>query len=182
MTVANMAIPVLPWRHRYSASAAAPGRFIEAEGLSPTVQRHWDDSGVFDVGKREIWGKRFEIWGRWQIGRRLDVRRQEWDFTPVILRAGSDKKHMPNCQGLWRHDLHFLTALFYAAIFCKWPQALHLHCHLERSCLLVSGEIVLRSMKTLSREISPYHGASPLRSEISPPGNAFVEMTSKGGE
>lgn len=99
-----------------------------------------------------------------------------------ILLAESDKKHMPNCQGLWRNDLHFLTALFYAAIFCKWPQALHLHCHLERSCLSVSGQRVLGSMKTLSREISPYHGASSRRSEISPPCSAFVEMTRKRGE
>lgn len=99
-----------------------------------------------------------------------------------ILLAVSYKKYMPNCQGLWRNDLHFLTALFYAAIFCKWPQALHLHCHLERSCLSVSGEMVLCSMKTLSREISPYHGASSLRSEISPPCSALVEMTRKGGE
>ena len=36
-----------------------------------------------------------------------------------ILLAVSDKKHMPNCQGLWRNDLHFLTALFYAAIFLQ---------------------------------------------------------------
>lgn len=99
-----------------------------------------------------------------------------------ILLAVSDKKHMPNCQWLWRNDLHFLTALFYAAIFCKWPQALHLHYHLERSCLSVSGEMVLCSMKTLSREISHHHGASPLRNEISPPCSAFVEMKRKRGE
>lgn len=101
-----------------------------------------------------------------------------------ILLAVSDKKHMPNCQELWRNDLHFFAALFYAAIFCKWPQALHLHCHLERSCLSVSGEMVLCSMKTLSGEISLYHGASSRRSEseISPRLGALVEMTRKRGE
>ena len=35
-----MAIPAFPWRHRYSASAAAPGRFIETERLSPTAHQH----------------------------------------------------------------------------------------------------------------------------------------------
>lgn len=44
---------------------------------------------------------------------------------------------------------------FLCRYFCKWPQALHLHCHLERSWLSVSGKMVLCSMKTLSREISP---------------------------
>lgn len=89
---------------------------------------------------------------------------------------------MPNCQGLWRNDLHFLTALFYAAIFCKWPQALHLNCHLERSCLSVSGQRVLCFMKTLRREISCHNGASSLRIAISPRLGAFVEMTRKRGE
>lgn len=89
---------------------------------------------------------------------------------------------MPNCQGLWRNDLHFLTALFYAAIFCKWPQALHLNCHLERSCLSVSGEMVLCSMKTLSREVSRHNGASSLWIAISPLLGAFAEMKRKQGE
>ena len=99
-----------------------------------------------------------------------------------ILLAESDKKHMPNCQGLWRNDLHFLTAPFLCRYFCKWPQAVHPHCHLERSCLSVSGEMVLGSMKILSREISHHHGASSLRIAISPRLGALVEMIRKRGE
>ena len=37
-------------------------------------------------------------------------------------------------------------------------------------------------MKTLSLEISPYHGASSRRSEISPLLGAFAEMKRKRGE
>ena len=99
-----------------------------------------------------------------------------------ILLAESDKKHMPNCQGLWRNDLHFLTAPFLCRYFCKWQQAARPHCHLERSCLSVSGEMVLGSMKILSREISHHHGASSLRIAISPLLGAFAEMKRKRRE
>lgn len=99
-----------------------------------------------------------------------------------ILLAVSDKKHMPNCQELWRNDLHFLTAPFLCRYFCKWQQAARPHCHLERSCLSVSGEMVLGSMKILSREISHHHGASSLRIAISPCLGALVEMKRKRGE
>ena len=71
---------------------------------------------------------------------------------------------------------------FYAFIFCQWPQAARPHCHLERSCLSASGEMVLGSMKTLSQEISHRHGASPLRIAISPLLGAFAEMKRKRGE
>ena len=49
--VATMAIPVLPWRHRYSAPAAAPGRFTESERLSPTAHQHGMNQEFFVAEK-----------------------------------------------------------------------------------------------------------------------------------
>jgi len=43
----NMASADLLWRHRYSASAAAPGRFTE-DGVPESYHASaWDESGVF---------------------------------------------------------------------------------------------------------------------------------------